>query len=555
MAGISEQSEAGAGPGRIELHDDLTDSDSEPPSAGHRAASPREVAGGSRLKQRMVPVSTAHPAAVSQEVLPSRRVGGVAVKSSWTFHGEVPQDAPSPTSMGKLLDSSLGIHNIRVYDAILASSTDALPALEHLLPEQRPSTAPLAPSPAPLRPAVYAHVFFAVLKSFVGPAILYLPRGFDHGGLLFSILLLPFCGALVTFTMSVLVECHLASAPAVPTYGDLAQSALGTSGRYAVQASLAAAQLGICTSYFIFIARNVAGILLSHGVTPPASALHIMLLVPLVAPLSCVPSLRHLAVTNIVADLLILGGLGTVAAYATARLAHDGPAPLKPWFDHSEALLFVGTACFTFEGCALMVPIAASLERDQAHHFPRVFRHAMVVTVALFTGFGALCYVAIGSGVQIPVTLSVATTGPLDLALKLGYCLAVVFTFPLQMIPIAHMLELAWSAPTARCAPMPPRARRLVARGVLVLATCAFAIVGAKQFDHFVSLIGAACSVPLAFILPCIIYLRLARPLKIHTRAKALLAHVSIAVGLLGAIASGVTAIVEWRQERLAARL
>ncbi len=147
---MTDGSEAGAG--RIELHDDLSDSDSEATSAGPRAASPREVAGGSRLKQRVVPVSTAQPAAASQEVLPSRRISGVAVKSSWTFHGEVPRDAPSPTSIGKLLDSSLGIHNIRVYDAILASSTDALPALEHLLPEQRPSTAPPSPSPAPSAP-------------------------------------------------------------------------------------------------------------------------------------------------------------------------------------------------------------------------------------------------------------------------------------------------------------------------------------------------------------------------------------------------------------------
>ena len=70
-----------------------------------------------------------------------------------------------------------------------------------------------------------------------------------------------------------------------------------------VQGALAAAQLGTCTSYYIFVSRNVRAVMsASLGYCEdalPGNALLIPALIPLFAPLACVPSLRHLAVTNI----------------------------------------------------------------------------------------------------------------------------------------------------------------------------------------------------------------------------------------------------------------
>ena len=79
--------------------------------------------------------------------------------------------------------------------------------------------------------------------------------------------------------------------------------------------------------------------------------------------------------------------------------------------------------------------------------------------------------------------------------LRLGYSFAVVCTFPLQMMPIADMVEAALAAPPCHLR-RASVGRRLIARLGLIGLTCTVAVYGASQFDHFISLVGVLCSVP-----------------------------------------------------------
>ena len=204
-----------------------------------------------------------------------------------------------------------------------------------------------------------------------------------------------------------------------------------------------------------------------------------------------------------------------------------------------------------------MIPIAASLEPAQLRVFEKTFQRAIGVTTALFGLFGALCYLAWGDGVKMPVTLSVRNGGANDAAtaaLQLAYCVAVVCTYPLQLVPVAHMLEEAFATPPSRLASLPPLTRRLLARLLLLTATCAAAVLGASKFDHFVGLVGACCSVPLAFVLPSLIYLCVSGEMgsssallpQLRSNGATLLARLSILVGLLGSILSGASVIATW---------
>ena len=147
------------------------------------------------------------------------------------------------------------------------------------------------------------------------------------------------------------------------------------------------AQLSTITSYYMFVARNLRDSASLYGWTLPPDTWLIPLLMPAFAPLSCVPQLRHLAPTNLLADALILAGLAFVACYALSQLddlevGSGEPAGAAPtvatdaaaaaadddddsataqrfaWFQTPRSLLlYVGTTCFTFEGGGLMVPI------------------------------------------------------------------------------------------------------------------------------------------------------------------------------------------------------
>jgi amino acid permease len=130
-----------------------------------------------------------------------------------------------------------------------------------------------------------------VVKSYVGPAILYLPHAFCNGGMLPSLLLLPFLGGLTTAAFYLLIQCHTCAAGA-PTYADMAALALGRPGRLAVTAALVGAQLSTITSYYMFVARNLRDSASLYGWALPPDTWLIPLLMPAFAPLSCVPQVR-----------------------------------------------------------------------------------------------------------------------------------------------------------------------------------------------------------------------------------------------------------------------
>jgi len=288
---------------------------------------------------------------------------------------------------------------------------------------------------------------------------------------------------------------------------------------------------------------------------------------PAFAPLACLPQLRHLAPTNILADLLILAGLAFVACYAVSQLSEptagglepgsgpssaaepsdaDAAAPHFAWFQTPQSLLlYVGTTCFTFEGGGLMVPIVCSLEPRQKHVFGPIFLQAMAFVTFLFTSFGALGYACFGEHTVMPVTLNVHTSPASGAVLRLGYSFAVVCTFPLQMMPIADMVEAALAAPPCHLR-RASVGRRLIARLGLIGLTCTVAVYGASQFDHFISLVGVLCSVPLAFVLPSLIYLRLCDDLAIGTAFGRAIARLALVVGPLAMLGGSVSVALSW---------
>ena len=182
-------------------------------------------------------------AAQSAPQLPSRSPAPErSVQRSVTFYEGQPRRYSRSASALKLvrevsqraIEASLSMHDVSYYGQMLASSEPPPPGHKRLLDHAESSRAAASPEslcaeigapltarraesaelaePAPLTPGLYAQVFFAVVKSYVGPAILYLPHAFRNGGMLPSLLLLPFLGGLTTAAFYLLIQCHTCAA-------------------------------------------------------------------------------------------------------------------------------------------------------------------------------------------------------------------------------------------------------------------------------------------------------------------------------------------------------
>ncbi|TYZ65282.1 hypothetical protein PybrP1_013189 [[Pythium] brassicae (nom. inval.)] len=362
---------------------------------------------------------------------------------------------------------------------------------------------------------------FTVLKSFVGSGVLFLPKAFQNGGMLFSLVGLSVSAALSTLCMLRLTACsnavrrgspnnHSISSGGGVSYGRVGERAFGAAGRVAVNVSLVLSQLGFCCSYLIFVEKNVGGVLAPLLPTRDAAPWTLLLLqVPLYTPLTWVRRLEYFALTNLVADVLILGGLAYILGVSVRTLEAAAAPPTWENFNARSWALFLGTAVYCFEGIGLVLPIYDAMDPKVQPHFPRLLALCILFLVALFSLFAGVVYAAFGQDTQSVVTLNLpaASTSSATVAVQLTYSLALVLTYPLMLYPVVKILESYVFA--HRRVKGYWRWQKNAFRFALVCLTAAIAYFGKDQLDNFVALIGGFCSVPLAFIYPCLFHSKL----------------------------------------------
>merc|ERR1711963_1314477 len=92
-------------------------------------------------------------------------------------------------------------------------------------------------------------------------------------------------------------------------------------------------------------------------------------------------------------------------------------------------------------------------------------------------------------------------SGIVPLFVRFAYALAMVCTFPLQLLPATRLVEgIFFDKAIAKT--MSRTMRKNLFRTIFVLCLCAVAIVGSTSLDHYISITGAACGFRLPGNLP-----------------------------------------------------
>ena len=197
---------------------------------------------------------------------------------------------------------------------------------------------------------------FGIIKGTVGPAILYLPRGFQVSGYAVAVPSMLFATAMYVYNAYRLLECwkvesdrnhKLATrmeelqallgpavsdggeqlvvdaaqptkgnfAPKLLTYPEIARRALGPYA-FVVELGIALMQFGVCLTYLIFVPQNLyEWTLACFGLDLPKNWFLIgMVLIEI--PLSWIRDIRKLTPTNVLATIMIAFGLCSVLSIA-----------------------------------------------------------------------------------------------------------------------------------------------------------------------------------------------------------------------------------------------
>lgn len=364
--------------------------------------------------------------------------------------------------------------------------------------------------------ATLSDAAFAVIRSVVGPAALYLPHGVATAGVSASVVITVLSYLLFVAGTARLISCwrwHLRYFPReagrpLAGYPEVARDLAGKRAEKVVQFGIISLQLGVCVTYFIFVSSNIQSVLQLLFGGPKVHLTYLILSMALIElPLCCIRDIHRLAPTNRVANVLVGFSLILIVVYSSAHLAHNGvaagvePGIVGVW----DSLLFVGTCLFAFEGAAtLTIPVGNSLRPDDRKEYFTVYLRTVFCIAVVYLGFSLVCYLSYGPDVTVIITLSLDDNIFPGATIRLVYSVAVVLSFPLQAFPVLDEVSRALRVRAQRwdSATMQGIADGNGWRCLLVSLIAVVAVVGENSLDHIVALLGSISSAPIALIIP-----------------------------------------------------
>ncbi|KAL3495886.1 amino acid transporter [Aspergillus germanicus] len=352
--------------------------------------------------------------------------------------------------------------------------------------------------------ATNTKTFFTLLKAFIGTGIIFLPKAFRNGGILFSSITLVTVAIISTICFHLLLQCRRQYGGG---YGDIGERIAGPKLRSLILASVAISQLGFVCACIIFTAENLRAFFLA--VTPATirylttdHLIGVQLLV--LIPLAFIRNISKLGPVALVADAFILFGLGYIYFYDIASLATRGVGPGVELFNSSSFTLTIGSCIFTFEGIGLILPIQSSMKRPQA--FDGLLYAVMAIITVLFTAVGALSYAAFGQDTQTEIFTNLPQDSPLVNTIQFLYSLAILVGTPIQLFPAVRIAEGKLLGHVSGKRDPSTKWKKNVLRTGAVLGCGVIAALGAGDLDKFVSLIGSFACVPLVYIYPAFLH-------------------------------------------------
>ncbi|KAL4906530.1 hypothetical protein BDW74DRAFT_133987 [Aspergillus multicolor] len=340
-----------------------------------------------------------------------------------------------------------------------------------------------------------------LLKSFVGTGVLFLPRAFLNGGMLFSSLVLLAVSLLSFYCFILLVNARL---KIEGSFGDIGGALYGKHMRRIILGSIVLSQLGFVSAYIVFTAENLQAFVLAVSNCKSFIDIKFMVLMQLVIflPLSLIRDISKLGFTALIADFFILLGLVYLFYYDFITISAQGIAEISS-FNPSTWTLFIGTAIFTYEGVGLIIPIQESMKHPK--QFTGVLAGVMVIITIIFLAAGAVSYAAYGPATKTVILLNLPQDDKLVNAVQFLYSLAILLSTPLQLFPAIRIMENELFTRSGKYNPG-IKWKKNGFRFFLVMICAFIAWGGAEDLDKFVSLVGSFACVPLIYVYPPLLH-------------------------------------------------
>jgi len=345
--------------------------------------------------------------------------------------------------------------------------------------------------------------FFTLLKAFVGTGIMFLPKAFNNGGILFSSIAMLVVSAVTMVAFHLLLQCKKQYGGG---YGELGYEIAGSKMRSLILQSITLSQLGFVCAGIVFVAENLLTFFnaVTNGHSPLSTVGLIAIQLVLLIPLAWIRNISKLGAAALVADACILVGVTYIYSYDISSLIADGIHETVVLFNPEKYTLMIGAAIFTFEGIGLILPIQSSMA--QPEHFEWLLGVVMIIITVVFTSVGAMCYATFGEHTQIEIINNFPQDSKLVNAVQFLYSVAVLVGTPVQLFPALRIIEGKIFGRRSGKRSLRTKWIKNGFRVGIVTICGVVSVLGTGNLDKFVALIGSAACVPLVYVYPAYLH-------------------------------------------------
>ncbi|XP_040575375.1 proton-coupled amino acid transporter-like protein acs [Lepeophtheirus salmonis] len=363
--------------------------------------------------------------------------------------------------------------------------------------------------------------FMHLLKGNLGTGILAMPEAFKNAGYALGGGGTAFIAVVCIYGMHLLLECSAKLRDKVGksylSYAETAKESMVYTEiefirkrkffpkifKTIINIFLCITQLGFSSVYFVFVSVNMKPILDNWIGETDVSIYTTLLLLPILG-LASIRNLKILGPFITFANAINLFAIASTFYFLFLDI--KPVSDIKPIAPLSTLPLFFGTALYTFEGIALVLPMEKEMKtRKSMGGYFGVLNIAMVTVSCFYVLMGFFGYLSFGDSIDGSVSESVAKANDgniLAIAISVSLSTSVTLSYPLQFfVPF----EVIYKGLESKMRPDRKLLWEYVIRFSLVLLTYGFAVL-IPDLGIFMALVGAMSSSFLALIAPAIIH-------------------------------------------------
>lgn len=214
-----------------------------------------------------------------------------------------------------------------------------------------------------------------------------------------------------------------------PTFGDVAYRVGGKFAERFIIAMVILTQFGYCVGYFIFLSQTLHDVV---GSTAPVP-FFILAPFPILSAMALLVSIRALGPFSAFANGALLCGFVAVVTFITRHFNWTPThVPL------SSFPMFFGQITAAIEGIGLVIPLEASMRCKK--DFPLVLRIALIALTLILMTVGVLGFATFGRDTRSIILLNFGAS-PIVVAVKIVLMVGILFTYPLQIVPVFEFAE------------------------------------------------------------------------------------------------------------------